>query len=122
MFHLFPGGLGVEVAVGGFSQPQQRFGRAAKIQRLHGGIKLIGGDDGSDRQGMAWLQGGPGGWHATVKPLAGHGGGAIEQVADGVGEIVIDQIAEALLLKIAVFAEGNIPQQIPAHRIRATAL
>ena len=60
--------------------------------------------------------------HSSLKPLAGHGGGAIQQVADRVGQIIVHQIAEALLLEITVFTEGNIPQEIPPHRIRAAAL
>ena len=63
------------------------------------------------------------GWrHALVKPAARHRAGAVGQVADRVGEVVVHQIAEALLLEVAVVAEGDIAQQIPTHRIAAAAL
>ena len=64
---------------------------------------------------------GPTGWrHRIGEPAPGHRTGAIQQVANRICQVVIDQIGEALLLEVAVVAEGNIPEQIPTHRI-ATA-
>ena len=62
------------------------------------------------------------GGHSIVEPFPRHRGGPIQQVADGVRQVVIDQIDEALLLKITVIAELNVPQQVPTHRIGSTAL
>ena len=60
--------------------------------------------------------------HASAKPFARHRRGAIQKVPDRVGQIVIDQVREALLLKITVITKGDVPQQIPAHRIRSATL
>ena len=68
---------------------------------------------------------GPGliGWrYGFIEPTASHGARAVQQVADGVRQVVIDQIAEALLLEIPVLSEGDVPQQVPAHGIPAAAL
>ena len=71
---------------------------------------------------MIGLGGGSGWRHGICKPAPCHRRGAIQQVADRICQIVVDQISEALLLEITVLAEGNVAQQVPAHRIAATTL
>ena len=63
-----------------------------------------------------------GGRHGFIEPAAGHRAGAVQQVADGVGQVVVDQIAEPLLLKVAFLAEGDVPQEVPTDRVTAAAL
>ena len=82
----------------------------------------MAGREGSYGQGVIGLGGGSGRGHGIFKPAPCHRRGAIQQVADRICQVVVDQIREALLLEITVLAEGNVAQQVPAHRIAATAL
>ena len=60
------------------------------------------------------------GGDSIVEPTPGHRRCAVKQVANRVGQVVVDQVTETLLLKVAVVSKGDIPKQVPAHRIPTT--
>ena len=87
---------------------QAGFSRPPEIQLFQAGDHQGNGSVGRLGQGVVAVLGYTGWRNGALEPAARHGTGAIEHVANRVGQVVIDEIDKALLLEIAVITKGDI--------------